>query len=177
MTSWMYCMTTKKNPKLAKNSNVTPTDPVAKSGSAEQPNVQQRMAPAQLDETRMPPPAPPRRHRPADQRVAPSARRRLDHAEHEDRHSAADEHRARPVQRGGIIVARRRHRAGEHEQHGTRAGEGPEDRVPRPEVQQDAGAEEADDGAGSRDAGPDADRLGRARPSGRRRSRATAWPA
>src|SRR5882757_3393372 len=32
MTNWMYCMTTKKKPKFAKNRNVTPTEPVAKSG-------------------------------------------------------------------------------------------------------------------------------------------------
>ena len=44
----MYCMSTKKNPKLAKKRNVMPIAPVAKSGSGEQPDVEQGMSAPQF---------------------------------------------------------------------------------------------------------------------------------
>ena len=70
----------------------------------EQPHVEQRMRAPQFDDREQQGQCDARGHASPHDGVGPPANGSLDHAEHEDRDGAADEHGADPVDRGGGFV-------------------------------------------------------------------------
>jgi hypothetical protein len=102
----MYCMTTKKNPKLAKKRMVIPTAPRGEVGSAEQTDIQQRVPAPQFDHRKRGSERETGCHATPDDRMRPSAHMRFHHPEHEHCDGGADQRGAHPVQRSGRFVAR-----------------------------------------------------------------------
>ncbi len=157
--SCMYCITTKKNPKLAKNRKVMPTEPVAKSGRVNSLTSRSGCLPSQFDNGEHERQRHAGRHASPDDGVRPAATGSFHNAEDEYRHGAADQDRAEPVHRSCGFVARRPNRAGAEEQCQTRCRERVEHGLPLEEVQQQPRAHEADDRSGTRNARPDANGL------------------
>ena len=156
----MYCITTKKKPNIARKNTVMPAAPVANVGTGEQSDVEQGMAAAQFDDAERDRQRPARRpmHPSTSGSVQPrSGASRMPNT----RTATAPPMSTAPSQSSGLRLGflGRRDRQRQREQHRTRAGERPEDGLPRPEVQQPTGAEHADDGAGAGGARPDANGL------------------
>ena len=155
----MYCMATKKKPKLAKKRKVIPTAPVAKSGLPNSRTSSSGWCVAV------------RRSRTATASATPAAmqphttgwvqpRAGASTTPNTNTATAAPISTA-PIQSIGVAVSSRddpnRARADEHADR--RGRERIEDRLPREEVQQEPGAQKSDDRTGTRHARPDANGL------------------
>ena len=155
----MYCIATKKNPKLVKNRMVMPIDPVAKSGlpnSRTSSSGWLRRSSTTTNATASATPAAMQPH--TTGWVHPRAGASI--TPNTNTATAAPISTA-PIQSSGVAVSSREEpdgaRGDEHEQ--ARGREAVEDGLPGEEVQQHAGAQEPEDGARARDAGPDANGL------------------
>ena len=141
----MYCMATKKKPKLAKNRNVMPTEPVAKSGLPNKRTSRSGCLPTQFEQRETTASATPRTCNPRrSDCVHPRTGASID-TEHENGNGAADEHRADPVDGRGALVTRGTNGQVHTMSADTRDRERVEDRLPREEAQQQPCPHEPED--------------------------------